>query len=357
MPTSTSFWRAGAVAVCLAIAASTVPARADDPVKPPLRGLISMGAYKFVGSGGDPVNTLDKLNAKPGIFGGIVIVATWKQLQPTPASTIEDGNPIDQALAEVREYNSKNPGKPLGVKLRIWGGFEAPDWAMQLGGPPIATVHQGKPRMMGRFWTPEYRAAWARLQEILAAKYDDHPLIREVSMTGCMSYTAEPFFLPTTEPSVMNPLKAAGYTDAANRQCLRQGIADYAPWKRSRIVLSVNPFYGTGNLPLGDAQFTINVMRACRQGIGARCVLDNHDLDTTPPRSILPLYAEMANLGPEIEFQTFHENPTDFEGTIQKGVSLGASSIELWQDYNGFPEVPDAKLKRWAAMLEQNTGR
>lgn len=353
MPTSTSFWRA--FAVFLALAAMSGPARADGPIKPPLRGLISMGAYRFVGAGGDPVNTLDQLNAKPGIFGGIVIVATWKQLQPTPTSTIEDGNPIDTALAAVRDYNAKNPARPLGVKLRIWGGFEAPDWAMQLGGPAIETVHNNKTRMIGRFWSPEYRAAWARLQAMLAARYDDRPLIREVAMTGCMSYTAEPFFLPN-QPSVMNPLVAAGYTDAAYRQCLQQGIADYAPWKRSRIVLAVNPFHGSDSPPMGDAQFTIGVMRACRQAIGARCVLDNHDLDATPPNAVLPLYAEMTSLGPEIEFQTFRENPVDFEGTIAKGVAIGASSIELWQDYNGFPEVPDAMLQRWAAMLERNIG-
>ena len=316
-----------------------------------------MGAYQFVGTGGDPVNTLDKLNAKPGIFGGIVIVATWAQLQPTPTSTIEDGNPIDQALAEVRAYNKNNPGKPLGVKLRIWGGFEAPDWAMQLGGPAIETVHKGKTRMIGRFWSPEYRAAWAKLQAMLAARYDDLPLIHEVAMTGCMSYTAEPFFLPSGEPSVINPLIAAGYSDAANRQCLQQGIADYGPWKRTRIVLAVNPFYGTESQGMGDAQFTIGVMRACRQAIGARCVIDNHDLDAAPPKSVLPLYAEMTNLGPEIEFQTLRENPDDFEGTIAKGVAIGASSIELWQDYNGFPEVPDATLQRWAAMIEANTGQ
>jgi len=351
------FRRAGAAAICLALAAASVPARADDPVKPPLRGLISMGAYKFVGQGGDPVNTLDQLNAKPGIFGGIVIVATWQQLQPTPTSTLADGNAIDQALAEVRAYNAQNPGKPLGVKLRIWGGFEAPDWAKQLGGPAIETVHNGKARTIGRFWSPEYRRAWAKLQAMLAAKYDDRPLIREVAMTGCMSYTAEPFFLPTNDASVMGPLQAAGYSDAANRECLQQGVADYAPWKRTRIVLAVNPFYGTGGAPMGDAQFTIGVMRACRQAIGARCVLDNHDLDAAPPRAVLPLYAEMTNLGPEIEFQTFRENPADFEGTIAKGVALGASSIELWQDYNGFPDVPDATLQRWAAMLERNTGQ
>ena len=56
---------------------------ADPQIKPPIRGLVSMGAYRFVGKGGDPVNTLEPLNAKPGIFGGLVIIATWKQLQPT----------------------------------------------------------------------------------------------------------------------------------------------------------------------------------------------------------------------------------------------------------------------------------
>jgi hypothetical protein len=40
---------------------------------------------------------------------------------------------------------------------------------------------------------------------------------------------------------------------------------------------------------------------------------------------------------------------------VQKlGVEMGATSIELWQDYRGFPTVPDAQLKRWAKMVEAN---
>ena len=114
------------------------PSRGED-IKAPIRGLVSMGAYRFVGAGGDPVNTLEPLNAKPGIFGGLVVIASWKQLQPTPQSEIGNDNVIDQALAQVRAYNEKNPDRPLGVKLRVWGGFAAPDWAKQLGGMPIET--------------------------------------------------------------------------------------------------------------------------------------------------------------------------------------------------------------------------
>jgi hypothetical protein len=58
------------------------PSMAQD--KGPIRGLVSMGAYRFVGAGGDPVNTLDPLNAKPGIFGGLVVIASWKQSSAKP---------------------------------------------------------------------------------------------------------------------------------------------------------------------------------------------------------------------------------------------------------------------------------
>lgn len=134
-----------------------------------------MGAFKFVGSGGDPVNTLAPLDAKAGIFGGLVVISTWRQLQPTPGGEIPPHNPIDQAMAQVRAYNQRNPQKPIAVRLRVWGGFEAPAWAMALGGPPIETVHNGKHRQLGRFWTPAYRAAWRDFQDKLAAKYDSFP--------------------------------------------------------------------------------------------------------------------------------------------------------------------------------------
>jgi hypothetical protein len=326
------------------------PSMAQD--KGPIRGLVSMGAYRFVGAGGDPVNTLEPLNAKPGIFGGLVVIASWKQLQPSPESEIGPDNVIDRALAEVRAYNERNPQKPLAVKLRVWGGFEAPDWAKSLGGPPVDTVFNGKPRTVGRFWSPAYRQAWTKLQEQLAQRFDKRPLIKQVAVTSCMSYTAEPFVVPL---EVIGTLRAAGFTDAAYRDCLAHAVMDYAPWQHSRLVLSVNPLRtapGQGN---GDQVFTMGLMHDCRSSIGRRCVFDNHDLDTNLPRPLYPIYAKMKQLGPEIEFQTWRKTPDDFDGTIRLGVSYGATSIELYQDYGGFPLVPDAQLRQWAAMVEANT--
>jgi hypothetical protein len=343
-----------AAAAALALLVSGTPLAAEEPqVKPAIRGLVSMGAYRFVGAGGDPVNTLEPLRAKPGIFGGLVVIASWAQLQPTPDAELQEGNAIDKAMADVRAYNAEHPDKPLAVRLRVWGGFMAPEWAMRLGGPPIAALHKNKTRHLGRFWSPEYRQAWRRLQEKLAARYDSWPLIREVSMTSCMSLTAEPFFSPG-EDAVQKPIRAAGFTEAAYKECLKNGVADYAAWKKTRIVLSVNPLRTGLDEGAGDPEFTEQVMRDCRRQLGVRCVFDNHNLDTDLPKPLVPIYALMKKLGPEIVFQTYRTNPADFEGTIRMGVAQGATSIELWQDYRGFPEVANAKLKHWAELVEAN---
>ena len=45
-----------------------------------------------------------------------------------------------------------------------------------------------------------------------------------------MSYTAEPFVVPIQE-GVLRPLRAAGFTDAAYKECLAHAVADYAPWQ------------------------------------------------------------------------------------------------------------------------------
>src|SRR5258708_35495620 len=97
-------------------------------------------------------------------------------------------------------------------------------------------------------------------------------------------------------------------------------------------------------------------MRDCRHTVRRRCVFDNHGPDADLPSPLHRIYATMKQLGPEIEFQTWRTTPKDFDGTIRLGVSYGASSIELYQDYGGFPLLPDTRLRQWATMLEMTTG-
>ena len=45
----------------------------------------------------------------------------------------------------------------------------------------------------------------------------------------------------------------------------------------------------------------------------------------------------------------------DTSSTYRVSNDLGANSIERYQDFGGFPFVPDQQLKRWANMLERHT--
>ena len=334
-------------------------ARAADP-KPPISGLVSRG---------EPSNTLQPLNteANAGVFfGGLVVQATWANLQPDGPDTDLSKDAIDainQVLAQVRDYNSNPqystaPGfRPLAVRLRVFSGCDAPDWAKKLAAPlspfDIFSSDPATPSCsFGPFWRDDYRTAWLHFQERLAGKYDVEPLIQEVAVTSCSTATAEPFVFPVgdIDATTQRAMKNAGYTDEKHRQCLTQAVDDYAQWKTTRLTFPFSSFRGLTQA--ADVAFTEQVMRGCRQAVGRRCVLDNHGLDSNLEAHILPIYALIRKMGPEIAFQTLVEAPHDFEGTIRKGISLGAGSIELYQQPAGFPAVDSATLKQWAAMFQ-----
>jgi hypothetical protein len=330
-------------------------------VKPPLRGFLSMGAYKFVPDLGEPDNSLDAVRKKPGLLQGIVILATWRSLERSATSGLTENNEIDRGLAEVRKYNAEHPSAPLAVKLRVWGGFFAPEWVISESGGPIHVVHTNnkgveKQRVLGHVWSEPYRKAWAHLQELLAAKYDAEPLIREVAGTSCMMFTAEPFSIDT-RPTAVKPLRDAGMTDAAYKACLDGIPKDYASWKTTRFETPLNPFKSTdGPKVQHDEAFTLAWMERCHKLEPVRCVFDNHDLDAESkvPKDLQTTYAAMKKSGAEVEFQSGPASPGDLDGMMRYALDTGAQSVELWQDYGGFTEMSDATLQKYAKLLEEN---
>jgi hypothetical protein len=334
---------------------------AADAVKEPLRGLISMGAYKFAPALGEPDNSSDTVRQKAGLLQGIVILASWRSLEPSPTSGLADNNEIDQGLSNVRKYNQDYPNAPLAVKIRVWGGFWAPDWVIEDSGGKIPLVHTNfrgvaKDRTLGHVWDDRYHLRWAHLQQLLAAKYDGDPLVHEVAVTSCMMFTAEPFSIDT-RPAAVDPLRKAGMTDANYQACLNKIVDDYAPWKTTRFETPLNPFKDTDSgHPKHDVNFTLGWMADCRKRAGDRCVFDNHDLDVPAKvdKDLQTIYETMKKSGAEVEFQTGGASPPDLGAVIGYGVSMGATSIELYQDYGGFTQVPDDDLRKYAGMLEHN---
>jgi hypothetical protein len=216
-------------------------------VKTPIRGLIDLGQINFEIMPPAPYNTLYYACLSQTEISGIVVNDTWADLQPDYAGQPLNTATIDAALQLVERYN-RFPGRWLGVRLRVWAGFYAPEWAKAIGGPAVDICDQGavpQPvptsttptpcpgaaiKTVGRFWSDAYDAAWRALQSQLALKYDNDPFVTEVSLSSCSSLTSEPFVQPEDNYSRAN-MQASGYTDAGYQMCLAGAVArDYAPY-------------------------------------------------------------------------------------------------------------------------------
>jgi hypothetical protein len=319
--------------------ATTPPASA---LKPPMQGLV-----------------LERATMPPasdaGLIGGIVATVPWAQLQPTKGGPVPDQNPVDQAIAVARAFDAAHPATPIYVKIRVLAGTNAPDWAKTLGGfspVSITNIQSGQAGTLGPFWTPGYAAAYADLQAKLAARYDSNPLVRDVTVAQCMTVFAEPFQRDDTNFAA---LYAAGYTVAADQECLRGQVDAHRVWKHTHQSLSFNPYKpwqlgATGALTqaLAGEDFTLSVMAYCRAQLGAACTLENNSIrsafigmqsptssqGTAQLRQYAALYQEIVRLGPAITFQTAGPNAVgDLHATVGWAVSLGANSVEIPRGY------------------------
>src|SRR5206468_12885986 len=117
----------------------------------------------------------------------------------------------------------------------------------------------------------------------------------------------------------------------------------------------LNPFKSTdGGTAKHDEQFTLDWMKKCRKEEPARCAFDNHDLDSTLNKDLDKTYEAMQLSGAEVEFQPGPALPKDLDDVMRLAVEKGATSVELYQDYGGFTQMPDAKLKKYTVMLTNN---
>ncbi len=268
--------------------------------KTPLVGLIDMGpqaAYRD----SQPFPTTDTSVVAPdaGAFTGIVVDETWAQLEP--AAGRPDWAPLDPSLAAVTAYNQAHPATPLGVKLRIFGGYTAADWAKTLDGPPITVTaaerNKNKPGgTLGQFWKPDYLRAWSDFQHALADRYDTDPLIRMTAVASCATETDEPFIMSLT-PGLVRAMTADGWTPAARRQCLTGAVGDYSGWRHTPVDYTINPFRSpdaSGKISVDDA-FSEQVLTGCvtsAQAGGPTCLAGNHGLqDSATSNAAAPIYA------------------------------------------------------------------
>ncbi len=348
-------------------------------IKPPITGLISMGTGGYDPATNDNAafagiygNDMADLAAKRNAFGGMVINIPWREIEPAAGGPL-DTAPIDTVLQQIRAYNADpQTTVPLRAILRVWAGPNAPDWAKNLGGPPVTVALKGKGGRpaavaIGRFWAPDYEAAWRDLQARLAARYDSEPLIAEIANTSCTSADDEWSALawpgaPKIGVSSIDDLHEAGFSDAAFQRCLLESAGDYAGWRTTPVNLDLGPFRPTDGIsadrvPPFDDAFPRTLMTTWQAQLGERAVFANHTLSYPPYGKFVPIYAMMKASGASLEFQTHSPIHLDWDDTVKEAVCLGAHALELWNATNagGYEREPVPVLLGWSRALRDST--
>jgi hypothetical protein len=298
---------------------STSPTGPPLDLKPILHGLLDR-------NGEPPLAYIQSL-------AGFVVNVHWSDLQPEQGGPLAADNAIDQAITTVRSLNATDH-LDLGLKLRVLAGVWAPNWAKDIGGPPIPLINpqNSAAGTIGRFWTAAFGQAYDQFESLLAAKYDNVPEVREVTITRCTTFYDEPFIRDSGYQPNDTALLAAGFTFAADETCQREEIDEAAVWQHTHSDLAFNPYevVNAAGLVSTDEPFTASMMEYCRQVLGDACVLENNSLRNPPLQGYLTMYASMQALGQPLAFQTATASRVgSLANTLDYALSLGADSVEL----------------------------
>lgn len=276
------------------------------------------------------------------VVNGFVVKVNWADLQTTQGGAITANNAIDKALAYARSKNRTSASLNMRIKLRVYAGVNAPEWAKNIGGSPLVVNNpDGSVATVGRWWLPAYGSAYQDLQNKLAAKYDSTPEILETAITRCTTTFGEPFLREVGNANNVQTYRNAGFTLAQDQQCLRDQISEHAVWNQTRSSLALNPYQEiTATGTQVDEAFTEQMMGQCRSVLASRCVLGNNSIlypITNRGADYQKMYARIQSYGPPIYFQTATMDKVgDLGQTLSWAASVGAGMVELPAGYNQY---------------------
>jgi hypothetical protein len=319
---------------------------AGSVLKTPIRGLFDRGS---LGGSSYSVPTGSGVAA----LNGVVANVSWADLQTTPGGPIVHPNQLDSALSAVASYNASHTNQ-LEVKLRIFAGIYAPNWAKTIDGwnPANANTcnNQGSPcGTLGPFWTTDYDNAYKTFMTELAAAYDNQPLLHDVTISQCMTTFAEPFMRDDTnlgailyDTSSQPAYTGLPYSVQADENCLMDEIDDSTAFQQTNLSLSFNPFKPWTNATTQSnspgESFTLSVMQHCRAVLGSQCTIENNSIRDSyvgQQDQSGNLYNDITNEGPDITFQTAAPNAVgSIVTTVQWAAQMGANAVELPSNYN-----------------------
>lgn len=296
---------------------------------------------------------------RPVVNAGIITVY-WKDLQGTKGGPLKTGA-IDSAIAAAESYGQK-------VKLKVYAGRYSPTWAKNLGGssgPSLCDPQGGDCYSMPRWWLPAFADAYDDLMAKLAAKYETNPTVTTVqaSMTGLLF--AEPFLRLAGDQTNVNRMVNKGFTFEKDDVAIRRMVSIHAArWPTTRTDLAVHPYQridAASKKYLGwDQDYTRSIMSLCRSTLGVRCQFGytGHGKTVDPSQThLVEMYGDLEMFGGPLWLQTATLDKlggtcADIKEALQKGVDMGAQSVELPAGYQNVCHPED--LEPYDAALEAN---
>jgi hypothetical protein len=262
---------------------------------------------------------------------GSVVQVLWADLQPTAGGEVVmtaptwSGNSVLSGLTlQQRVTTALATGELL--RLRVMCGYRAPGWVKGIGGTPMSWEDSTAPGVtVGRWWHPDYIAAYAALQVKLAALFDSHVAIGDVVISGAGTIFTEPMIRQASETTVRTSLlSTAGetypYSKTVDVAAIKASIDAHDVWRHTVSSLACNPYQYVVSLasaPSSDVTTAKELATYCRATLGRRGAIGNHsmrdnqqaagqggDLDAYNTLLFADLYPHMAALGAPFYIQT-----------------------------------------------------
>jgi hypothetical protein len=303
---------------------------------------------------------------------GFVQPLRWADAQPTAGGQITDS--ALETLASAVELARAN-GYPR-LKLRLLAGCHSPDWALQLGGAPLAGWQEPEGATtwtVPRWWATEFLEAYRAFVDRLADHLGD-PEWCEVTVSGSCTVFTEPLIHQLGVAANRSLALAAAYRVDEDEAAFRKAVSDqhailgplgisssvaYNPWQTidTRGRLAIRP------------EKTIEFLTFQRALAGQAGIWENNSLiarrlpDGTTEQTrtdYQPMYDHMtagAAQGHPTQFQTatlakiFDAGGTPYD-TASWAADSGALSVELpagWERHGPNAEQAADLNRRMAA--------
>ena len=288
----------------------------------------------------------------PSIVDVRVTYLDWRAIQPEPGRF---------RLGIISDIVSRARAAGDSLRLRIFAGRGAPDWVKRRYGTvrvydPIDGIGAEVPK----WWNRDYLRAYARFQKRLAARFDDNPTIRAVTVTGAMTIHGEPFIRGMASSVTRSNLLRSGYSPRKDRRAIIASIRAHRPWHRTRQILNLNPwqFVRRDGTFGQDSGFTNRAMDRFRAIFGRRAILQNNSIRSRyivdgMPGALDAMYGHMRALGRPLSFQTAQTGRVgDLAVVLEWCVQQGAHGVEVQR--GAIDQISTAEARSFDEDLEAN---